>query len=164
MARQVDGEFSRWEKWILRIAADLGTSFFRLLWLLHWYVYHAVSASEIDNLQRFLVITAVADALLTLLVAFRFCVMTFSVPPVPLHKANNSHHTIQYCTPEIRDDRAFSKTLQAARIARTIQELSLAKIGKQMSLSRERVRQLERQALNHLRRRRSQIREYLAAS
>lgn len=43
-------------------------------------------------------------------------------------------------------------------------ELSLAKIGKQMSLSRERVRQLERQALNHLRRRRSQIREYLAAS
>ncbi|MEB3224742.1 MAG: RNA polymerase sigma factor, RpoD/SigA family [Synechococcus sp.] len=43
-------------------------------------------------------------------------------------------------------------------------ELSLAKIGKRMNLSRERVRQLERQALNHLRRRRSQIREYLAAS
>ncbi|ANV84087.1 RNA polymerase subunit sigma [Picosynechococcus sp. PCC 7003] len=43
-------------------------------------------------------------------------------------------------------------------------ELSLAKIGKRMNLSRERVRQLERQALNHLRRRRSQIREYLVAS
>lgn len=43
-------------------------------------------------------------------------------------------------------------------------ELSLAKIGKRMNLSRERVRQLERQALTHLRRRRGQIREYLAAS
>ena len=43
-------------------------------------------------------------------------------------------------------------------------ELSLAKIGKRMNLSRERVRQLERQALTHLRRRRSQIREYIAAS
>lgn len=43
-------------------------------------------------------------------------------------------------------------------------ELSLAKIGKRMNLSRERVRQLERQALNHLRHRRGRIREYLAAS
>lgn len=43
-------------------------------------------------------------------------------------------------------------------------ELSLAKIGKRMNLSRERVRQLERQALNNLRHRRSLIREYLAAS
>lgn len=43
-------------------------------------------------------------------------------------------------------------------------ELSLAKIGKRMNLSRERVRQLERQALTHLRHRRARIREYLAAS
>ncbi|MGB2924434.1 MAG: RNA polymerase sigma factor, RpoD/SigA family [Limnothrix sp.] len=43
-------------------------------------------------------------------------------------------------------------------------ELSLAKIGKRMNLSRERVRQLERQALTQLRRRRGQIQEYLAAS
>ncbi|AFY37094.1 RNA polymerase, sigma 70 subunit, RpoD subfamily [[Leptolyngbya] sp. PCC 7376] len=43
-------------------------------------------------------------------------------------------------------------------------ELSLAKIGKRMNLSRERVRQLERQALTHLRHRRARVREYLAAS
>ena len=43
-------------------------------------------------------------------------------------------------------------------------ELSLAKIGKRMNISRERVRQLEHQALAHLRRRRSNMVEYLAAS
>lgn len=43
-------------------------------------------------------------------------------------------------------------------------ELSLAKVGKQLNLSRERVRQLEHQALAHLRRRRSQVQEYIAAS
>jgi RNA polymerase nonessential primary-like sigma factor len=41
--------------------------------------------------------------------------------------------------------------------------LSLAKVGEEMSLSRERVRQLERQALDYLRRRRSQVRDYLAS-
>jgi RNA polymerase nonessential primary-like sigma factor len=43
-------------------------------------------------------------------------------------------------------------------------ELSLAKIGQRMNISRERVRQLEHQALNHLRRRRSQVQEYIVAS
>jgi RNA polymerase nonessential primary-like sigma factor len=43
-------------------------------------------------------------------------------------------------------------------------ELSLAKIGQRMSLSRERVRQLEHQALSHLRRRRSNVGEYIVAS
>ena len=42
-------------------------------------------------------------------------------------------------------------------------ELSLAKIGQRMSLSRERVRQLEHQALALLRRRRSHVREYMAS-
>ncbi|MGV2827254.1 RNA polymerase sigma factor, RpoD/SigA family [Myxosarcina sp. GI1(2024)] len=42
-------------------------------------------------------------------------------------------------------------------------ELSLAKIGQRMSLSRERVRQLEHQALSQLRRRRSYVREYIAS-
>ncbi|WP_036482783.1 RNA polymerase sigma factor, RpoD/SigA family [Myxosarcina sp. GI1] len=42
-------------------------------------------------------------------------------------------------------------------------ELSLAKIGQRMSLSRERVRQLEHQALSQLRRRRSFVREYIAS-
>ncbi len=42
-------------------------------------------------------------------------------------------------------------------------ELSLAKIGQRMSLSRERVRQLEHQALAQLRRRRSYVREYVAS-
>jgi RNA polymerase nonessential primary-like sigma factor len=43
-------------------------------------------------------------------------------------------------------------------------ELSLAKIGQRMSLSRERVRQLEHQALAHLRRRKGNVREYIIAS
>jgi RNA polymerase nonessential primary-like sigma factor len=42
-------------------------------------------------------------------------------------------------------------------------ELSLAKVGQQLSLSRERVRQLERQALDYLRRRKLDVREYLAS-
>ena len=42
-------------------------------------------------------------------------------------------------------------------------ELSLAKVGEQLSLSRERVRQLERQALDHLRRRQLDVRHYLAS-
>jgi len=41
--------------------------------------------------------------------------------------------------------------------------LSLAKVGEQLNLSRERVRQLERQALDHLRRHRTTVREYLAS-
>jgi RNA polymerase nonessential primary-like sigma factor len=43
-------------------------------------------------------------------------------------------------------------------------ELSLAKIGQRLNISRERVRQLEHQALAHLRRRRSNVREYIVAS
>ncbi len=42
-------------------------------------------------------------------------------------------------------------------------ELSLAKVGQQLSLSRERVRQLERQALDSLRRRKMDVHEYLAS-
>ena len=42
-------------------------------------------------------------------------------------------------------------------------ELSLAKVGQQLSLSRERVRQLERQALDYLRRRKGKVREYIAS-
>lgn len=42
-------------------------------------------------------------------------------------------------------------------------ELSLAKVGQRMSISRERVRQLERQALDHLRRRKATVKGYLAS-
>ncbi|HEY9616040.1 MAG TPA: RNA polymerase sigma factor, RpoD/SigA family [Microcoleaceae cyanobacterium] len=42
-------------------------------------------------------------------------------------------------------------------------ELSLAKVGERLNLSRERVRQLERQALDSLRRRKANVREYLAS-
>jgi RNA polymerase nonessential primary-like sigma factor len=42
-------------------------------------------------------------------------------------------------------------------------EMSLAKVGERLNLSRERVRQLEHQALAHLRRRQAQVREYLAS-
>ncbi len=41
--------------------------------------------------------------------------------------------------------------------------LSLAKVGQRMNISRERVRQLERQALDHLRRRKATVRGYLAS-
>ena len=41
-------------------------------------------------------------------------------------------------------------------------ELSLAKVGRRLNISRERVRQLEHQALKHLRRRQSDVRAYLA--
>jgi RNA polymerase nonessential primary-like sigma factor len=41
-------------------------------------------------------------------------------------------------------------------------EMSLAKVGERLSLSRERVRQLEHQALAHLRRRRANVKEYVA--
>ncbi|MDB9314903.1 RNA polymerase sigma factor, RpoD/SigA family [Spirulina sp. CS-785/01] len=41
--------------------------------------------------------------------------------------------------------------------------LSLAKIGKQLNISRERVRQLEHQALSHLRKRRGKVKEYIAS-
>jgi RNA polymerase nonessential primary-like sigma factor len=43
-------------------------------------------------------------------------------------------------------------------------ELSLAKIGQRMHISRERVRQLEQQALAHLRKKRSIVKEYIVAS
>jgi RNA polymerase nonessential primary-like sigma factor len=43
-------------------------------------------------------------------------------------------------------------------------ELSLSKIGQRLNISRERVRQLEHQALAQLRRRRSNVREYIVAS
>ncbi|MFK8185729.1 MAG: RNA polymerase sigma factor, RpoD/SigA family [Phormidesmis sp.] len=42
--------------------------------------------------------------------------------------------------------------------------LSLAKVGQRMGISRERVRQLEQQALKHMRRRKASINGYLAAS
>ncbi|NET10706.1 MAG: RNA polymerase sigma factor, RpoD/SigA family [Merismopedia sp. SIO2A8] len=42
-------------------------------------------------------------------------------------------------------------------------ELSLAKVGLRMNISRERVRQLERQALDHLRRHKSMMQGYLAS-
>lgn len=42
-------------------------------------------------------------------------------------------------------------------------EMSLAKVGERLNLSRERVRQLEHQALSHLRRRRANVKEYVAS-
>ncbi len=42
-------------------------------------------------------------------------------------------------------------------------EMSLAKVGERLNLSRERVRQLEHQALAHLRRRRTTVKEYMAS-
>jgi RNA polymerase nonessential primary-like sigma factor len=43
------------------------------------------------------------------------------------------------------------------------QEMSLASISKLMDLSREQVRQLERQAMDYLRKRKTRMQEYLAS-
>jgi RNA polymerase nonessential primary-like sigma factor len=43
-------------------------------------------------------------------------------------------------------------------------ELSLAKIGQRMNISRERVRQLEQQAIAHLRKKRSSVKEYIVTN
>jgi RNA polymerase nonessential primary-like sigma factor len=43
-------------------------------------------------------------------------------------------------------------------------ELSLAKIGQRMNISRERVRQLEQQALAHLRKKRGNVKEYILSN
>jgi RNA polymerase nonessential primary-like sigma factor len=43
------------------------------------------------------------------------------------------------------------------------QAMTLAKIGERLQISRERVRQIEREALTKLRKRKGDIREYLAS-
>ncbi|MDS3859382.1 RNA polymerase sigma factor, RpoD/SigA family [Thermosynechococcaceae cyanobacterium BACA0444] len=70
---------------------------------------------------------------------------------------DDMHHWLAELTPQQRQVLSLRYGLNDG------QELSLAKVGEQLSLSRERVRQLERQALDHLRRRRHQMREYLAS-
>jgi RNA polymerase nonessential primary-like sigma factor len=60
-------------------------------------------------------------------------------------------------TPQQREVISLRYGLQDGR------ELSLAKVGERMNISRERVRQLERQALDHLRRRKARVQEYLAS-
>jgi RNA polymerase nonessential primary-like sigma factor len=60
-------------------------------------------------------------------------------------------------TPQQRDVIALRFGLHDGR------KLSLAKVGEQLGLSRERVRQLENQALTQLRRRRATVKEYLAS-
>jgi RNA polymerase nonessential primary-like sigma factor len=42
--------------------------------------------------------------------------------------------------------------------------MTLAKIGDRLNISRERVRQIEREALSKLRKRKADMREYIAAS
>jgi RNA polymerase nonessential primary-like sigma factor len=44
------------------------------------------------------------------------------------------------------------------------QPMTLAKIGDQLKISRERVRQIEREALSKLRKRQADMREYIAVS
>lgn len=60
-------------------------------------------------------------------------------------------------TPQQREVLVWRFGLQDGR------SLSLAKVGDRMGISRERVRQLERQALDKLRRRRSMVQAYLAS-
>jgi RNA polymerase nonessential primary-like sigma factor len=67
------------------------------------------------------------------------------------------HDLLTELTPQQRDVLTLRFGLNNGK------ELSLAKVGEQLSLSRERVRQLERQALDYLRRRQLDVREYLAS-
>ncbi|MGB0562692.1 MAG: RNA polymerase sigma factor, RpoD/SigA family [Spirulinaceae cyanobacterium] len=67
------------------------------------------------------------------------------------------HNLIAELTPQQRRVISLRYGLEDAN------PLSLSKIGKRLSLSRERVRQLEQQALNQLRKRRSRVREYVAS-
>ena len=68
------------------------------------------------------------------------------------------HNMLAELTPQQREVLSLRFGLQDGK------ELSLAKIGKQMNLSRERVRQLEYQALSQLRRKRANAQAYIAAS
>lgn len=67
------------------------------------------------------------------------------------------NHLLDDLTPQQREVLSLRFGLQDGH------ELSLSQVGQRMNLSRERVRQLERQALNYLRRHRSSVREYLAS-
>lgn len=67
------------------------------------------------------------------------------------------HHLIADLTPQQREVLNLRFGLTDGH------ELSLSQVGQRMSLSRERVRQLERQALTYLRRHRGLVREYLAS-
>ena len=68
------------------------------------------------------------------------------------------HNMLAELTPQQREVLSLRFGLEDGK------ELSLAKIGQRLNLSRERVRQLEHQALAQLRRRRSNVREYIVAS
>jgi RNA polymerase nonessential primary-like sigma factor len=70
---------------------------------------------------------------------------------------NDMHDLLAELTPQQREVLTLRFGLDDGK------ELSLAKVGEQLSLSRERVRQLERQALDHLRRRKRRVQEYLAS-
>lgn len=68
------------------------------------------------------------------------------------------HNLLAELTPQQREVLSLRFGLEDGK------ELSLAKIGQRLNISRERVRQLEHQALAQLRRRRSNVREYIVAS
>jgi RNA polymerase nonessential primary-like sigma factor len=68
------------------------------------------------------------------------------------------HNLLAELTPQQREVLCLRFGLEDGK------ELSLAKIGQRLNISRERVRQLEHQALAQLRRRRSNVREYIVAS
>jgi RNA polymerase nonessential primary-like sigma factor len=68
------------------------------------------------------------------------------------------HNLLGELTPQQREVLSLRFGLEDGK------ELSLAKIGQRLNISRERVRQLEHQALAQLRRRRSNVREYIVAS
>jgi RNA polymerase nonessential primary-like sigma factor len=68
------------------------------------------------------------------------------------------HNLLAELTPQQRNVLSLRFGLEDGK------ELSLAKVGKQLNLSRERVRQLEQQALKQLKKSRAKVREYILAS
>ncbi|MDY7016356.1 MAG: sigma-70 family RNA polymerase sigma factor, partial [Cyanobacteriota bacterium] len=67
------------------------------------------------------------------------------------------HNMLAELTPQQRNVIALRYGLEDGT------ELSLAKVGQRLNLSRERVRQLEQQALKQLKKRRAQVQEYIVA-
>ncbi len=67
------------------------------------------------------------------------------------------HNLISELTPQQQQVIALRFGLEDGK------ELSLAKVGERLNISRERVRQLEHQALSHLRRRHTHVRDYVAS-
>jgi RNA polymerase nonessential primary-like sigma factor len=84
-----------------------------------------------------------------------------SISPESYTVQNNLRQELQAILAELTPQQRQVLTLRFGLAGDT--EMSLAKVGEILNLSRERVRQLEHQALSHLRRRHGSFRDYVAS-